>query len=406
MLEALHDLTPEARLSLLALSTRARRTARRDQLADLATQVEPERLSALFEHQRIATVGIARMNELGYTEFAEGLTSRLAPTLERARSMANVQSVLTEEVVDELERCSVPAVPLKGIVLAKRLYDDPAGRESHDIDVLVRSDQLDEAVSIVTERFGYAAPVDAVDRNGRPLLHYSLSHARAFPSIELHWRVHWYEERSGAAMVERSSLTGGVRRLRDVDELACLLLFYARDAFIGLRNLVAVAAWWDRFGEELPADGLASFMAEFPELRHALTTSVTTAEMLTGVPRARLGVAPSSLGPRQRGAVRMANVESDRARVELEADVALVDLLLSPRTEMKTFVRRQKLLNASFVAVRGGAPDSRLDRLFVGPRMLRRGTRLLRAFARSVLAGAANGPRGGHAHEWRDIRRA
>ena len=304
-----------------------------------------------FDRQRITVVGIARLQELGLTQMAEDLSRRLRPTLDRARSMAQVQSVLTQEVVDELERRSLQAIPLKGVVLAERLYDDRAGRESNDIDILVAPDQLTEAVSVVRQRFGYEPPVDAVDPSGRPLLHYSLAHARGWPSIELHWRVHWYEERSGGAMVRASSPSGGVRRLRAVDELACLLLFYARDAFIGLRNLLAVTAWWDRFGDTLPSDGLSMFVAEFPELGPALATSATIAETLTGVPRSRLGFSPSSLGLRQRGAARMANVEPDPAQVQLEADVALVDLLVSPRTEMRTFVRRQKLLHASFVAV-------------------------------------------------------
>ena len=193
-------------------------------------------------------------------------------------------------------------------------------------------------------------------------------------------------------MVAGSLVSGGIRRLRAVDELACLLLFYARDAFIGLRNLGAVAAWWDRFGDELPSNGLSSFVAEFPELEPAIATSATIVETLSGVPRARLGVSRSSLGLRQRGAATMANVEPCRAQVQLEADIALVDLLLSPRTEMKTFMRRQKLLNASFVAVRADARRrSRLHRCLIGPRMLRGSARLLRALARTVLASRHGG---------------
>lgn len=338
-----------------------------------------------LDRQRVAVVGIAGMRELGLTELAEDLARRLSLTLDRAHAMANVQSVLTQKVVDELESHSVRAVPLKGVVLAERLYDDPGARESSDIDILVAPNQLDEAVGVIRRRLGYQPPVDAVDAAGRPLLHYSLDHARGWPSIEIHWRVHWYEESSGEAMVKGSSLSGGVRRLLPRDELACLLLFYARDAFIGLRNLAAISAWWDRFGDELPSDGLSSFVAGFPELGPALATSATIAEVLTGVPRSRLGSWSSPLGLRQHGAARMTNVESDGARVQLEADIALVDLLLSPRTELTTFVRRQKLLNASFIAVRGDAHDDWFHRLIIGPRMLRGGARLLRALARTVL---------------------
>jgi hypothetical protein len=363
-------------------------------MAGFARRVEPEQLSMFLARQRIAIVGIAALHELGFAELAEDLGRRLKTGMDRARSLAQIQSVLTSELLAELDSCSVHAVPLKGVVLAQRLYDDPAGRESKDIDVLVAPDQLDEAVRIIRRRFGYEAPVDAVDSSGRPLLHYRLIHPRGWPSVEVHWRVHWYEGRSGAAMVGASARVDGVWRLRTVDELVCLLLFYARDAFIGLRNLVAVAAWWDRFGDELPAHALSAFVTEFPELRPALATSLTLATTLTGVPCCELARRPGALGLRQRSAARMADIEADRTRTELEADVGLADLLLSPRSDLKTFLRRQKLLNASFVAEHEDGQDgrSRWHRAFMGPRMLRRGTRLLRALGRTLLAGRRGGP--------------
>lgn len=386
-------LTPEAKLSLVLLSARAGEAAQRERLPALAGDTGPDRLGAFLDRQRIAVIAMARMQELGLAQLAGQLTQILGPTVDRAHSMATVQSVLTREVADELEGRGVRAIPLKGVVLADRLYGDPAGRESNDIDILVAPDQLGEAVHIVRERFGYGAPVDVVDARGRPLLHYCLVHPRGWPSIELHWRVHWYEERSGTAMVDRSSLSGGVRRLSAADEAACLLLFYARDAFIGLRNLVAVAAWWDRFGHELPSGGLASFVREFPELGPALATSAAIADTLTGVPRSGFGFSPTSLGVRQRGAARMADVDAARARTQLEADVALVDLLLAPRTEIRTFISRQRQLNASFIAVSGEAevPWPWMRRALIVPRALRRATRLLRALARALLIGAEGG---------------
>jgi hypothetical protein len=51
-----------------------------------------------------------------------------------------------------------------------------------------------------------------------------------------------------AAVLERSLLVDGMRRLEPVEQLAALLLFYARDGFLGLRFVADIAAWWDRHG--------------------------------------------------------------------------------------------------------------------------------------------------------------
>ena len=109
-----------------------------------------------------------------------------------------------------------------------------------------------------------------------------------------------------------------------------MLLFYARDALIGPRNLLAVTAWWDRSGDTLPPTA-SRCRAQFLELG-ALATSATIAETLTGVPDPPWFLAVVAR-PTRTWRARMADVEPDPAQVEFEADVALVDLLVSPRTD-------------------------------------------------------------------------
>jgi hypothetical protein len=341
------EVSAPAQLVLMAISTRERRYAHVARLADLAERVRVDDLARYIVGQRLTLVVSARLAQLGLSDLAQALDERLAPRREQVRDEATVQAVLTDSIVKRLEAVGIAALTVKGVNLARRLYGDYAGRESGDIDILVSAEHLGHASVIAQQQFLYAPPVDALARNRLPLLHYRLRHPTGLPNLELHWRVHWFESTSGAAMLRRSTVADGVREMNLTDELASLLLFYARDGFVGLRNLAAIAAWWDCHGADLPGTGLAAFASEFPQLLPALATSARVAAELAGLPLKplRLSVSPSR---RERRAARLANPEPRQAPNRLQADVALVDLLLAPTLDFRGFVRRQMLLNTSY----------------------------------------------------------
>ena len=162
--------------------------------------------------------------------------------------------------------------------------------------------------------------------------------------VELHWRLHWYEARSGEAMMSRAVSDQGLAHLAPADELACLLLVYARDGFAGIRPLADLAGWWDRYAHELPEGGLGSFAREFPELVPALSVAMVLADALAGLPAAGLGLPGQPASRRVRRATRLANWELAGEDEQIFADVALVDLLLTPRADTWALVRRQVLL--------------------------------------------------------------
>lgn len=337
----------EAQLALLAISTRERRTSRPDLVAALADKVQVDALAAYVLQQRLSLVVPARLEDLGLNDLAGAIRSRMRGRRDQLQAEATIQSVITHGLLGSLEEREISAIALKGVILSERIYGDSASRESRDIDVLVAPDRLEDAVAIAREEFLYAAPRDAVATDGRPLLHYSLSHPSGGPGLELHWRVHWYESESGAAMLRRSSVVDGTRRMSPIDEFASLLLFYARDGFAGLRNLAALTAWWDRYGAGLPPSGLAAFCGEFPQLAPALSTSVGVAARLGGLPSA-LWIGGGRSSRRALRAARLATPQpSDTAR--WQADVALVDLLLAPAFDLRSFVRRQMLLDTSYL---------------------------------------------------------
>src|SRR4051812_551010 len=290
----------EQQLALWSVGTAARRDRQAQRARRLLAAAEPERLPA--ELHRLGVLGLGgRIVELAGAGAPAPLVAEVRAFTEAARPHGVFQQMATLRILAGLEDAGVPAAPLKGPLLAERIYGDSGMRASSDIDVLVAPEDLEAAVD-VAHALGYARPGDRVDAAGRPLLHFTLRAAAAPAELELHWRVHWYEERFAARALARSrpSRTEG-RRFAPADELAMLLLFYARDAFAGLRLAADVAAWWDRSGADVQPDALRALVAEEPALAPALATASAAASRLTGVPDL---VAPSRAN---RLALRLAN---------------------------------------------------------------------------------------------------
>jgi hypothetical protein len=376
-------MAPHVQLALIAVSTSRRRAIRAREAADLAERVNVDALVRYVTQQRLSLVVPARLGELGLEGLARTLEERLHAAGQQAVAGAKVQWLLADGILRRLEEAGVPALMLKGVDLSNRLYGDSASRESRDVDLLVSPDQLERSVTIARQEFGYAAPLDARGADGRPLLHYRLEHPKGWPSLELHWRVHWYEHRSGEVMVRESAMIAGRRTLTPSHELASLLLFYARDGFVGIRDLAAIAAWWDRYGETLPPSGLREFALRFPELAPALTASAAVAGDMAGLPLAPLRLDPSWSTFRTRRAARLADPQPGANLSKLLADMAVVDLLLTPGYDLKGFVRRQILMDNSYEeAIRAGAgPGERRPRRLLVDRILGRAARMASGLA-------------------------
>ncbi len=342
----------EDELVLGLAGTAARRRIAAASLIALAGRVDPSLLMAGLGRQRLVHLGVARLSELGADGLVNSIADRLEPRLRAVRWKAAEQEMLTHTLVGMLREHHIQAVPLKGAVLGRRLFGDPGLRESEDVDLLVSVDHLEPAVAMLRERVGYDAPRDAQCADGRPLLHYRLSHPEGLPMVELHWRLHWYEDRSGAVMLRRAVVDQGLARLAPTDELACLLLVYARDGFAGIRPLADLSAWWDCYGGQLSEGGLGPFAREFPELAPALRVAAGLADRLAGVPAVELGLPSLPTSWRARRASRLANWRLAGEDEQIFADIALVDLLLTPHGDTWTSIRRQVLLPLDVAAGR------------------------------------------------------
>lgn len=349
---------PEAELALLLVGTRRRREGAAARITELAATVDQDDLAAVITRQRVLLLAGSRLVESAPAAVKAPFRRRLDAALTCARVRARGFSAVTGAIVDALERAHIQSVPLKGPTLAGELYGDEALREYADIDILVASADLDHAAA-VTRALGW---VDADPNTGKlPRLHRLLHHPDAsLPVVELHWRIHWYEARFAQVLLERSRACDGLRRLHHFDQLAALLLFYARDGFVGLRYAADIAAWWDRHGSAAVPAALENMMAEHPALAEPWRAALAAAVPVAGLPTE---AAPAGCRPRARRsqiAARLTNWDMSGDIDQIQANVALIDGLLAPRGELQAFLLRQLSRPTGSLAGRPSlAPESR-----------------------------------------------
>jgi hypothetical protein len=383
--------SPNAELALLLAGTERRRHQARGRILELATAGDPLSLATYLGERRLLALVGSRLLEM-VPDAPPNFEGAVAGAIARSRLEAMAIDGSTAQFVSRLEAQAIPALPLKGPRLAEQLHGDPGMRASSDVDLLVPLDGLKRAVDIVRAE-GYAAQSAPRRRDGLPELHFELTHP-SLPSVEVHWRVHWYESRfSAAALANSRRGSDGVRVAQPLDELTMLLLFFARDGFYGLRHVADIAAWWDRYGQDGRGPGrLDGHVSRYPELARALRAAVVCADRHAGVPAGEL-LGPAPLGRRGRLAVTLGDWAGEGERDQLAANVDLIDGLLAPRGGLRDFVRRQLVPPPSGFLPRGAELPTGLAALRA---RAGRAARLLTRFALAVLR-----VRGGQA--WRPL---
>jgi hypothetical protein len=339
------SISAERQLILLSAGTVARRQATREQAKALADQVDWPLLAAVLRMRKLLTVLGPRIVELADGSTSEDFAAEVEQALESGRRQSGFLQLLTVRLMTMLAGAGIRCAPLKGPALAEAIYGDPGRRLSSDVDLLVAPDQLGAAVDVIRQ-LGYAAPTDHVQACGLPLLHFALAHdEETLPPVEIHWRIHWYEERFAYERLLPATLERADGwRPAAVDELTALLLFYARDGFVDLRMAADVAAWWDVHGAELSQGALGEPLRIYPALRRVVEAAARVAERIVGLPAEHaLGHAPK-LGLRGRLAARLANPHPRSSQSQLYADMGLIDGLLTPPGGLGEFVHRQVLV--------------------------------------------------------------
>jgi Uncharacterised nucleotidyltransferase len=331
--------TVEEELILLLCGTTERRAQAAPALAALTERVDYELLAALMSRQLLLPLLGTRLLALTPTPVPPAFATRHAAALDAARWRGLALEALDRRVRGDLGEAGIEALPLKGATLSRELYGQPGIRQSTDVDVLVEPDQLAPAAAALRRR-GYRP---AAGSEPRRRLHLDLEHELGkLPPVELHWRVHWYEEAFSRRMLRRSEPSEDGLRAQPADELASLLLFFSRDGLTGLRLATDAAAWWDlhgRTGEPALLDRVA---AEAPQLRGALSAAAIALERLVGVPSASLLSRPAR-SRRTMTATRLANWTVTGELDQVSANVTLVDWLLAPPGGGRAFARRTLL---------------------------------------------------------------
>jgi hypothetical protein len=346
----------ERQLIVLSAGTAARRGQLAAHAERLAGEVDWPRLAATLRARGLLTVLGPRMLRLaeahGGGQFAEGVRGALVAR----RHQSTFLHLLASRLVSLLGEGGIRCSPLKGPQLGERIYGEQGCRPSSDVDLLVAADQLPHAVDVV-RALGYARPADELDSEGLPLLHLALVHERGeLPPVELHWRIHWYEPCfAGERLLAPSVHEQPGWRPAPRDELAALLLFYARDGFVDLRLAADLGAWWDTYGDTVAPGALTELICAYPALGRALATSAAVAERHVGLPARRLLHDAPQAGWRERAATRLANPNANGSRAQLYADIGVIDALLMPRGGLRAFVARQVLPSKAVLEARAGA---------------------------------------------------
>jgi hypothetical protein len=369
------EMTAEQKLILRAAATRERREAERDAFAALLCAVEWPELTEQLAHGRLLpTLGprIAAMaGDEAPPEFREAASAAVVAT----RRQDALLLLIGEQVTEALRAQGIAAAALKGPGLGEELHGEAGRRLSSDIDLLVPAARLREAVAVAAS-LGYEQPTDPVEESGLPLLHFAMPHGE-LPAVELHWRIHWYEDRFAEERLLPPAGADGDWRPEPVDRLVALLLYYARDGFTGMRQATDLAAWWDRFGDGLGAAELEARLEAYPQLRPAVSAAARVADRTVGLPSARL-LSGSRLGGRGRVAIALADPRPYATMQQLYAEIALIDGLLTPRGGFGAYLRRQVAPSAEVI-------QDHTDK-GLGAHMTSRAGYALRILGRSALA--------------------
>ncbi len=334
-------------LILLCAGTEARRAALRPRAERLLATIDMDSVARRLKARGLlATLG-PRVLQLAGACSSEAFAVAVRDEIAAGRRRDTLLQFTARQVTAALAERNVRTSVLKGPALGEAIYREPGRRRSRDVDLLVGEESLPEAVAVVRE-LGYLPPNDRLEPEGLPALHFALAHARnQLPPVELHWRIHWYERGfAGTRLLAPLGLDPMSWRPAAVDDLAALLLFYARDGFVGLKLATDLAAWWDSRGTEVAPGAVEALVDEHAALAPAIVTALRVAQITVGLPAERIMPLVERHGVRERIAIGIAEPTPRSSTAQLYAQMSLVDWLLAPRArgQLGALVRRHLLL--------------------------------------------------------------
>jgi Uncharacterised nucleotidyltransferase len=246
------------------------REVARSEAGYLIDVVDRETLVDHLRERRLLALLGERILEIAGERAPQPFTEAIAQAIAEVVRRRAVQLV-SIQMIAALEAAGIPSLPIKGALPGQRLYGQPGGRPSTDIDLLVDSNNLPRAVEIAKRR-GYRPPFRPCGERGL---------RRTFPARPRERRVSTARAAVAGPSVPVSSratcimrrLDGGQRRRQATlaDELV-IVVDNAGDGSVVLRTACDLAAWWDSFGDGLPFGAVDEIIDRYSALERALLT--------------------------------------------------------------------------------------------------------------------------------------
>ncbi|MDP2835000.1 MAG: nucleotidyltransferase family protein [Pseudomonadota bacterium] len=176
-----------------------------------------------IEHELLPLFGQTLLREHA-ASLPPDLHAALQVRLERGCEAAMALTNALHNLLDCCERQGIEVAPFKGPLLAQRAYQNPLSREFHDLDLLVRHQDLERLLNALTD-LGYTHPPDLSANQRRALAGYAGQYILFSPdgqvSVEPHW---WLAPNTLAVDLDYRRIWSRVRRgrfqHREVLELA------------------------------------------------------------------------------------------------------------------------------------------------------------------------------------------
>jgi hypothetical protein len=307
-------------------------------LLDQVEQIDFRVLADVLRRRRLLGLLGQRLISAAGSRIPSEFSDAVQEIIAEGRRRAEVQQMATWGILGALAGAGVAAMPVKGAFFGEWLHGDAGLRLSEDIDILVSPEQMPEALRVF-EELGYLRPPKHDQLP--PRIHHVLRSATGLPTVELHWRLHWYETRFASDALARSAVVGGaLRRAAPMDELMALLLVYARDGFVGLRIPVDIGAWWSANGHQISRRSWVEALDGYPELARAVGAAAFGVSQLLGLSLAES--LPCEVIEQRRTQIALRFADRAGLNVGRPGDqAAVVDGLLAPIACVPAFVERQ-----------------------------------------------------------------
>lgn len=202
---------------------------------------------------RLGAQMLQNLNRLGVDlpQIPESARARLV-ALTRSNVQRNlVRQLQLRDLANACDEADIPFLIMKGLWLVELAYRDVSMRDSGDIDVLVRADDLPRFTRILSG-LGYALPAGIEDiREVAPSRHeFDVVHPKRRTSLDVHWSITSphegpVDEPSFWQRAEQYRLAGRDCSSLGVEDHLLLICFHAavhhRFLYVGPRSLIDVA---------------------------------------------------------------------------------------------------------------------------------------------------------------------